>query len=107
MVFTGGFIDIYLSTGKKRRNIMFVHIGENIVIPEDSIIAIMDLESVNQSNDTKQFLKTADEEGFIKKVTSDEPKSFILAEINKKSVIYLSPISSLTLCKRSGYIENL
>lgn len=86
---------------------MFIHIGENIVIPEDSIIAIMDIESVKQSNDTRQFLKIADEEGFIKKVTDDEPKSFILAEINKKSVIYLSPISSLTLCKRSGFVETL
>lgn len=86
---------------------MFIHIGENIVIPEDSIIAIMDIDSMKQSNDTKQFLKIADEEGFIKKVTNDEPKSFILAEINKKSVIYLSPISSLTLCKRSGFVDTL
>jgi hypothetical protein len=86
---------------------MFIHIGENIVIPEESIIAIMDVGSVKQSNDTKQFLKIADEEGFIKRVTDDEPKSFILAEINKKSVIYLSPISSLTLCKRSGFVGTL
>lgn len=86
---------------------MFIHIGENIVIPEDSIIAIMDLESMKQSNDTKQFLKIADEEGFIRRITQDEPKSFILAEINKKSVIYLSPISSLTLCKRSGFVDTL
>jgi hypothetical protein len=86
---------------------MFIHIGENIVIPEDSIIAIMDIESMKQSSDTKQFLKIADEEGFIKKITNDEPKSFILAEINKKSVIYLSPISSLTLCKRSGFVDTL
>lgn len=86
---------------------MFIHIGENIVIPEESIIAIIDIESSKQSNDTKQFLKIADEEGFIKKITNDEPKSFILAEINKKSIIYLSPISSLTLCKRSGFVDTL
>lgn len=86
---------------------MFIHIGENIVIPEDSVIAIMDIDSMKMSEDTKQFLKVADEEGFIKRVTKDQPKSFILAEINKKSVIYLSAISSLTLCKRSGFVDTL
>lgn len=86
---------------------MFIHIGENIVIPEESIIAIIDIDSVNMSEDTKQFLKTADEEGFVKRITKDEPKSFILAETDKKSYIYLSPISSITLCKRSGFVDTL
>lgn len=86
---------------------MFVHIGENIVIPEGSIIAIIDIESVNTSDDTKQFLKIAEEEGFVERITEDEPKSFILAEIDKKSIVYLSPISSITLCKRSCFIDTL
>lgn len=86
---------------------MFIHIGENIVIPEDSIVAIMDAESVSMSEDTRQFLKIADEEGFVKRVTDDDPKSLIITEINKKSVVYLSPISSITLCKRSGFLETL
>lgn len=86
---------------------MFIHIGENVVIPESSIIAIIDIDSVNSSEDTKQFLKIADEEGFITRITNDEPKSFILAEIDNKYVIYLSPISSITLCKRSGFLDNL
>jgi len=86
---------------------MFIHIGENVVIPEESIIAIINIDSVALSEDTKQFLKIADEEGFIKRVTKDDPKSFILTEINKKSVIYYSPISSLTLCKRSGFVDTL
>lgn len=86
---------------------MFIHIGENMVIPLDGVIAIMDIESASMSNDTKQFLKIADEEGFIVRVTKDDPKSFILAEVNKKSVVYLSPISSITLCKRSGFVDTL
>lgn len=86
---------------------MFIHIGENTVIPEESIIAIIDMESVSISEDTKQFLKTAEEEGFVTRITGDRPKSFILAEIDKKSVVYFSPISSITLCKRSGFLETL
>lgn len=86
---------------------MFIHIGENVVIPLKGIIAIMDIDSANVSNDTKQFLKIADEEGFVRRVSDDEPKSFILAEVNKKSLVYLSPISSVTLSKRSGYVDTL
>lgn len=86
---------------------MFIHIGENVVIPLKGIIAIMDIDSANMSNDTKQFLKIADEEGFVRRVSDDEPKSFILAEVNKKSFVYLSPISSITLSKRSSYVDTL
>jgi extracellular matrix regulatory protein B len=86
---------------------MFVHIGDNVVIPTKDLIAIIDIDSTSISEDTKQFLKTADEDGFVRRITKDNPKSFVLAEINKKSVIYLSPISSMTLCKRSGFVDTL
>jgi len=45
----------------------------------------------------KNFLAIAEEEGFIQTVSSDIPKSFIITETDKKSIIYLSPISSVTL----------
>jgi len=86
---------------------LFIHIGENVVIPLKGVIAIMDIDSTNLSEDTRQFLKIAEEEGFIKKVNNEKPKSFILTEINKKSYVYLSPISSLTLSKRSGFVDKL
>lgn len=85
---------------------MFLHLGENVVIPLREVIAIFDMSSTN-SMDTKHFLKTAEEEGFIRRITNDEPKSFVLTERNKKSIIYLSPISSVTLGKRSGFIDEL
>lgn len=85
---------------------MFLHLGENVVIPVDEVIAILDLNSTT-STDTRHFLKIAEEEGFIKRITKDQPKSFILTERNKKCIIYLSPISSVTLGKRSGFVDEL
>jgi hypothetical protein len=85
---------------------MFLHLGENVVIPMREVIAIFDINSTT-SMDTKHFLKTAEEEGFIMRITKDEPKSFILTERNKKSIIYLSPISSITLAKRSSFVDEL
>lgn len=85
---------------------MFLHLGENVVIPVEEVIAILDLNSTS-SADTRHFLKIAEEEGFIKRITSEQPKSFILTERNKKCIIYLSPISSVTLAKRSGFVDEL
>jgi extracellular matrix regulatory protein B len=85
---------------------MFLHLGENVVIPLKEVIAIFDIDSL-ESPDSKQFLKVAEEEGFIKRVNKDQPKSFVLTERNKKSIIYLSPISSVTLVKRSEFVDDL
>ena len=68
---------------------MFLHIGGEYVIPVKNIIAIMDLETTSLSKDTKEFLKVAEEEGFVKGVTDDIPKSYIITEFNKRSEIYL------------------
>jgi hypothetical protein len=86
---------------------MFLHIGGEVVIPEKNIIAILDIDSTTISKDTKTFLKIAEEEGFIVSISADLPKSFIITETDKKSKIYLSPISSLTLQKRSGFVQCL
>lgn len=80
---------------------MFLHLGENIVVPIKDIIGIFDVETSMYSSDTTQFLRMAEEDGFVQRITKDKPKSFIIAEVDKKSKIYLSPISSSTLTKRS------
>ena len=80
---------------------MFLHLGENVVVPIKDIIGIFNMETSMYSSDTTQFLRMAEEDGFVERITSDKPKSFIIAEVDKKSKVYLSPISSSTLTKRS------
>lgn len=80
---------------------MFLHLGENVVVPLKDIIGIFDIETSMYSSDTTQFLRMAEEDGFVERITKEKPKSFIIAEVNKKSKIFLSPISSATLTKRS------
>lgn len=86
---------------------MFLHIGGDVVIPMRNVIAILDIETTTLSRDTKDFLKVAEEEGFIEAISNDLPKTFIITEIDKKSKIYLSSISSVTLNKRAGYIDDI
>ncbi|MEW8956777.1 extracellular matrix regulator RemB [Clostridium sp.] len=80
---------------------MFLHLGENVVVPVKDVIGIFDIETSMYSSDTTQFLRLAEEDGFVERITKDKPKSFVIAEVNKKSKIYLSPISSATLTKRT------
>jgi len=84
---------------------MFLHLGENVVVPIKDVIGIFDIETSMYSSDTTQFLRMAEEDGFVSRITKDKPKSFVIAEVDKKSKIFLSPISSGTLAKRSKIIS--
>ena len=86
---------------------MFLHLGENVVVPIKDVIGIFDLQSTKYSSDTNQFLRLAEEDGFVERITKENPKSFVIAEVDKKSKIYLSPISSTTLTKRTDMDYNI
>lgn len=86
---------------------MFLHLGEDVVVRVKDIIAIMDMENTTISKITKEFLTVAEEEGFIISISEELPKSFIITEIDKKSKIYISPISSVTLLKRAGFMNKI
>ena len=85
---------------------MFLHLGENVVVPIKDIIGIFDLQTTMYSSDTSAFLRMAEEDGFIERISKEKPKSFVIAEVNKMSKIYLSPISSSTLTKRTNIEYN-
>lgn len=85
---------------------MFLHLGENVVVPIKDIIGIFDFETTTYSSDTSSFLRMAEEDGFVERISKEKPKSFVIAEVNKMSKIYLSPISSSTLTKRTNINYN-
>lgn len=86
---------------------MFIHLGKDVAVPIKNIIAILDLESTTTSKITKEFLSVAQDEGFIENISEDIPKSFIITEQEKKSKIYLSHISSVTLLKRANFFKGI
>jgi regulator of extracellular matrix RemA (YlzA/DUF370 family) len=85
---------------------MFLHIGGDYIVSMKDIVAIVDMEKSTISQDTRNFLKISDEEGFIINVVENEmPKSFIITQEKHRSKIYLSPISTTTLYKRYEILE--
>jgi len=80
---------------------MFLHIGGDYIVSINDVIAIIDMEKSTISQDTRNFLKISEEEGFIINVVEDEmPKSFVIVQERNKSRVFLSPISTNTLYKR-------
>lgn len=75
---------------------MFVHLGENHLIPEKDVVLIGDMEGTTISDITKEFFNIAEEEGFIVDYSNGNARSFVLTG----ETVYLSMISSTTLAKR-------
>lgn len=80
---------------------MYLHLGSDTVVNTKNIIAILDLESTSMSKNTKDFLKIVEEEGFVRNVSEELPKTFVLCEIDGQSVIYITNISSKALAGRA------
>ena len=89
---------------------MFVHLGSDVVVSLNDIIAIFDLESTSMSKRTREFLDLSQKSGIVVDVSKyDLPKSYILCEKNKQIYLYISPLSASTVYKRasekfSGYL---
>lgn len=79
---------------------MFLHIGNGYLIPTKDVVMISDYQTTISSKDTQNFMKVANEEGFIEDHSKGVPKSFIVTN----ETIYLSLISSTTLVKRMNLI---
>lgn len=84
---------------------MYLHLGCDTVVNTKNIISILDLESTSVSKFSKEFLKMMEEEGFVKNVSEELPKSFVVCEEKGQSVIYITNISTKTLSGRIKRIE--
>ena len=84
---------------------MFIHLGEDIAVPLKDVVSIMNIRTSGFSKKTKEFLKIAEDEGFLVKISDKKPKSFIFTIKENQTIIYLSPISSVTLNKRANFLD--
>jgi len=111
---------------------LYLHIGKNVVVPEEDVIGIFDLDNTTGSIISRRFLSNAEKNGCVISVSDELPKSFVVcndvkitrgkssflpanaphyaplgrrqekSEADIEMTIYLSQLSSQTLAKRSG-----
>ncbi len=80
---------------------MYLHLGADTVVNTKNIIAFLDLESTSMSANSREFLKIVEEEGFVRNVSEEIPKTVVLCEIDGQSVVYITNISSKALAGRT------
>ena len=81
---------------------MYLHLGQNVVVPEKNLIGIFDLDNTTGSQITRTFLRNAEKEGRVLNVSDELPRSFVVSsDANSKSNnILISQLTPQTLLKR-------
>ena len=81
---------------------MYLHIGQNEIIPDRRIIGIFDLDKCSYSKRTRDYLTAAEQEGVVLPVCDDIPKSFLVCDHPyHRQIVYISQLNTQTLVKRA------
>ncbi|MDR3540815.1 MAG: DUF370 domain-containing protein [Desulfosporosinus sp.] len=78
---------------------MYLHLGGDVLIKKDKVIAIIDLETTAKSHINDKLITNLDHEKLNYVAEAGKEKTLIITN----NGYYLSPISSTTLYKRSSF----
>ena len=81
---------------------MYVHIGKDLVINSDNIIAILDIESLEKKKKLEEVLQNLKISDKIIDVSDENKKSLIIIKKNNENLGYITNISTTTLAKRAN-----
>ena len=77
---------------------MYLHIGGEIAVRSEDILAVCDMDNATSSHITRAALRKAEQEGKVVNAAEDLPKSFVLCA---DGTVYLSGLNSATLLRRA------
>ena len=81
---------------------MYLHLGQNEIVADRSVIGIFDLDKCSMSKRTRDYLSAAENEGVVLDVSGDLPKSFVVCDHPyHRQIVYLSQLNSSTLKNRA------
>lgn len=87
---------------------MYLHLGQDTVIRSEDIMGIFDMETSTLSSSTRDYLAKSENDGRVVNVSMEMPKSFVLCSTPYgREKVYITQISSTTLLKRTGFMEEL
>ncbi|MBW7572917.1 extracellular matrix regulator RemB [Caproiciproducens faecalis] len=87
---------------------MYLHLGQDTVIKVSDIVGIFDMETSTISRSTRDYLSAAQKKGRVVNVSMEMPKSFVLCcDKSNRMTVYITQISSSTLLKRTGFIDEI
>ena len=76
---------------------MFLHLGQNTLVDDRTVIGVFDLDNSTVSKHTRAFLARAQREDRVVSVSQELPKSFVVCRDRDGDRVYLSQLSPATL----------
>ncbi len=86
---------------------MYLHIGKDVIIKSENIVAIFDIPSIEKKNSLENICKNLGISDKIIDVSENNKKSLIITNKNNETKGYISNISSITLGKRTSKYERM
>ncbi len=80
---------------------MYVHIGQDFIIPTRSILCIFDMDTATWSKHTRALVQRLAKEGRTVELFDDLPRAGILCSGQLGEHLYLSGLSAATLQRRA------
>ena len=80
---------------------MYIHLGNDVVVNEASIVGVFDIENTSISKYTKEYLAAAQKNNSVIYVTNDLPKSFVVCRDGEKTTVYVCQVAPATMLKRA------
>ena len=84
---------------------MFLHIGNDVVVRKDDLIAVFDMDNTTISKQSREFLAKAQKDGNVVDICDDLPKSYVVTNFEGQTRVYISSVSSQTIYKRTGLVN--
>jgi hypothetical protein len=81
---------------------MYVHLGGDVVVPIQEIVAIFDARLLTESVDNRRFMEAARRAGRVRSEVPPEDRKAVVVTVTG---VYTSAISSLTLQKRVTHVQ--
>ena len=80
---------------------MFLHIGNDVVVRREDIIAVFDMDNTTIAKSSRDFLTNAQKNKDVIDICEDLPKSYVVTNCDGKTRVYISSVASQTIYKRS------
>lgn len=81
---------------------MYVHLGENEIVPRHRIIGIFDMDKCSYERRTRDYLAKAEKSGVVLDASGKLPRSFVVCDHPyHPQIVYLSQLSPAALQKRA------
>ncbi len=81
----------------------WLHLGGDQVVPIREVVGIFDMDNTTVSKFTRSFLADAEKGGRVVNVTTELPRSFVVAvDSSGDETVYICQLAPATLRKRAG-----